>query len=204
MNPASSLVVSMGWGTLINCFYIPGAFIGGFLSDRLGRRRTMALGFLLQACLGFILGGALEHIQSRLPLFIVLYGIFLTLGEIGPGSTIVLTASESFPTAVRGHAVGFAAAWSKAGAAVGTQVFKPIMASWGDDSFHGTQAVFLIGSGFAVMGALLAFFVLPDTDRNLDNGDEEWKIYLAAHGYQNIEWGDGNEPDATANAKISD
>ncbi|KAJ5205081.1 uncharacterized protein N7498_005960 [Penicillium cinerascens] len=66
-------------------------------------------------------------------LFIVFYGIFLTLGEVGPGSTIVLTASESFPTAIRGHAVGLAAAWSKAGAAIGTQVFKPIMASWGYD-----------------------------------------------------------------------
>ena len=199
LNPSSSLVVSMGWGTLINCFYIPGAFIGGLLSDRIGRRRTMALGFALQACLGFILGGALGDIQPILPLFIVMYGIFLTLGEVGPGSTIVLTASENFPTAVRGHAVGFAAAWSKAGAAVGTQVFKPIMASWGDDTFHGTQAVFLIGSGFAVLGSLLAFFVLPDTDRNLDNGDQDWKDYLAAHGYRNIEWGDGNQPDVTDN-----
>lgn len=204
LNPSSSLVASMGWGTLINCFYIPGAFIGGFLSDRIGRRRTMALGFLLQACLGFILGGALEQIQSRLPLFIVLYGIFLTLGEIGPGATIVLTASENFPTAVRGHAVGFAAAWSKAGAAVGTQVFKPILHSWGDDTFHGTQAVFLIGSGFSVLGALFAWFVLQDPDKNLDNGDQAWKDYLAANGYDNIEWGDGHQPDATPNEKITD
>ena len=82
----------------------------------------MALGFVLQALLGFVLGGALGPIETKLPLFIVLYGIFLTLGEVGPGSTIVLTASENFPTAVRGHAVGFAAAWSKAGAAIGTQV----------------------------------------------------------------------------------
>ncbi|KAJ5970184.1 uncharacterized protein N7479_000102 [Penicillium vulpinum] len=189
VNPTSSLALTMAWGTLINCFYIPGAFIGGFLSDRIGRRRTMALGFFLQAILGFILGGALGPIQTKLPLFIVLYGIFLTLGEIGPGSTIVLTASESFPTSVRGHAVGLAAACSKAGAAIGTQVFKPIMASWGDDELRGTQAVFLIGSGFAVLGACLAWFVLPDSDTVLDHGDQEWKDYLVAHGYTNIEWG---------------
>ncbi|CAI7596976.1 unnamed protein product [Penicillium palitans] len=189
VNPSSSLALTMAWGTLINCFYIPGAFIGGFLSDRIGRRRTMALGFLLQAILGFILGGALGPIQTNLPLFIVLYGIFLTLGEVGPGSTIVLTASESFPTSVRGHAVGFAAAWSKAGAAIGTQVFKPIMANWGDDDLHGTQAVFLIGSGFAVLGACLAWFVLQDSNKILDHGDQEWKDYLVAHGYTNIEWG---------------
>lgn len=189
VNPSSSLALTMAWGTLINCFYIPGAFIGGLLSDRIGRRRTMALGFALQAILGFVLGGALGPIETRLPLFIVLYGIFLTLGEVGPGSTIVLTASECFPTAVRGHAVGLAAAWSKAGAAIGTQVFKPIMASWGDDELRGTQAVFLIGSGFAVLGALLAWFVLQDSNKILDHGDQEWKDYLAAHGYANIEWG---------------
>lgn len=203
VNPSSSLALTMAWGTLINCFYIPGAFIGGFLSDRIGRRRTMALGFLLQAILGFILGGALGPIQSNLPLFIVLYGIFLTLGEVGPGSTIVLTASESFPTSVRGHAVGFAAAWSKAGAAIGTQVFKPIMANWGDDDLHGTQAVFLIGSGFAVLGACLAWFVLQDSNKILDHGDQEWKDYLVAHGYTNIEWG-AEEQTTIPDQKLAD
>lgn len=189
VNPTSSLALTMAWGTLINCFYIPGAFIGGFLSDRIGRRRTMALGYFLQAALGFILGGALGPIEKSLPLFIVLYGVFLTLGEVGPGSTIVVTASESFPTAIRGHAVGFAAAWSKAGAAIGTAVFKPILASWGDDEFRGTQAVFLIGSGFAVLGGLLAWFVFQDVDHALDNEDQAWKDYLAANGYGDVQWG---------------
>ena len=81
----NSLVKNLGWGVLINCFYLPGPFIGGVLSDRIGRRKTMALGFMLQACLGFILGGAMGPVQSIFPLFIVLYGIFLTLGEVGPG-----------------------------------------------------------------------------------------------------------------------
>ncbi|PYH28392.1 major facilitator superfamily transporter [Aspergillus neoniger CBS 115656] len=189
VNPTSSLALTMAWGTLINSFYIPGAFIGGFLSDRIGRRRTMALGYFLQAALGFILGGALGPIEKSLPLFIVLYGVFLTLGEVGPGSTIVVTASESFPTAIRGHAVGFAAAWSKAGAAIGTAVFKPILASWGDDEFRGTQAVFLIGSGFAVLGGLLAWFVFQDVNHALDNEDQAWKDYLAANGHGDVQWG---------------
>ncbi|KAJ6030998.1 hypothetical protein N7540_001730 [Penicillium herquei] len=198
VNPSSSLAISMAWGTLINCFYIPGAFIGGFLSDRIGRRRTMALGFMLQALLGFVLGGALGPIETKLPLFIVLYGVFLTLGEVGPGSTIVLAASENFPTAVRGHAVGFAAAWSKAGAAIGTAVFKPILASCG------TQAVFLIGSGFAVLGSLVAWFILPDSDKLLDHGDQEWKDYLTAHGYTNIEWGVESAQTAEAVKEVKD
>ncbi|OOQ82803.1 inorganic phosphate transporter [Penicillium brasilianum] len=201
VNPSSSLALTMAWGTLINCFYIPGAFIGGLLSDRIGRRRTMALGFFLQAILGFILGGALGPIQAKLPLFIVLYGVFLTLGEVGPGATIVLTASESFPTALRGHGVGMAAAWSKAGAAIGTQVFKPILASWGNDELHGTQAVFLIGSGFALLGACLSWFVLQDSNKILGHGDQDWKDYLIAHGYTNIEWGIQDQP-VVADTKV--
>jgi MFS family permease len=85
VNASESLVKSLGWGVVINCFYIPGPFLGGYLSDKIGRRRTMAIGFGLQAVLGFVLGGANESIQSVFPLFVVLYGIFLTLGEVGPG-----------------------------------------------------------------------------------------------------------------------
>lgn len=84
-NVGDDLVKNLGWGVVINCFYIPGPFLGGFLSDKIGRRKTMALGFTLQAILGFILGGAMRPIQSVFPLFVVLYGIFLTLGEVGPG-----------------------------------------------------------------------------------------------------------------------
>lgn len=85
VNASDSLVKTLGWGVVINAFYIPGPFIGGYLSDRIGRRKTMALGFGLQATLGFILGGANQQIQKVFPLFVVLYGIFLTLGEVGPG-----------------------------------------------------------------------------------------------------------------------
>ncbi len=184
----------MGWGTVINCFYIPGAFIGGYLSDKIGRRRTMALGFGLQAILGFILGGALGKIQEILPLFIVMYGVFLTLGEVGPGATIVLTSSESFPTSIRGQCLGLIAAFGKAGAAIGTAVFAPILASYGDSIYKGNQAVFLIGSGFAAAGAISCWFIIPDISARLENEDEAWKKYLRDMGYE-IQWGDEETKD---------
>lgn len=191
-----SLIKNFGWGTVINCFYIPGPFIGGYLSDRIGRRKTMALGFGLQAALGFILGGAMFPIQNIFPLFVVLYGIFLTLGEVGPGCTVVLTASECFPTSIRGQMMGFVSAWSKAGAAIGTQVFTAILNAYVDDSSKGNQVAFLIGSAFAVVGALVALFVVPEVSRNLDDDDEDWKKYLAENGWE-ANWGDDVTKDPT-------
>jgi MFS family permease len=188
VNPSDSMIKSLGWGVVINCFYLPGPFIGGYLFDRIGRRKTMALGFTLQALLGFIFGGANQQIQKIFPLYIVMYGLFLTLGEVGPGSTVVLVATESFPTSIRGQMMGFVSAWSKAGAAIGTQVFSAIMSSWVDEA-KADQAAFLIGSSFALVGALIAWFVLPDMSTRLEDEDDAWKEYLAQHGWK-AEWGD--------------
>lgn len=190
VNAEDSLVTNLGWGVVINCFYIPGPFIGGYLSDKIGRRQTMALGFALPALVGFILGGANKQIQSVFPLFIVMYGIFLTLGEVGPGSTVVLTSSECFPTAIRGQMMGFASAVSKAGAAIGTQVFAPITNELGD------QGTFLIGSGFAVLGACVAYFVIPDVSNRLEDEDEAWEKYLEENGWK-ADWGDAETKDSS-------
>ena len=50
------------------------------------------------------------------------YGIFNAFGEMGPGVATFLCGAESFPTPLRGHFLGLAAAVGKAGAAIGTQV----------------------------------------------------------------------------------
>ncbi|KAK2616232.1 hypothetical protein QQS21_000867 [Conoideocrella luteorostrata] len=195
LNPNDTLMENIGYGTVLNLFYIPGTLIGGLLMDRIGRKQTMTLGFVLWSIMGFIIGGGLHKILTVFPLFVVLYGTFNALGEMGPGVATFLCGAESFPTPVRGHFLGFAAAVGKAGAAIGTQVFIPIQNSF-DDPNRGVQGVFLIGAAFAMTGALISWFLIPDKERDLENEDALFREYLAQHGYAGV-FGEVDKENAT-------
>lgn len=138
----------------------------------------MNLGFF---CWG-ILGGALGPIQTVFPLFVVLYGTFNSFGEMAPGVATFLTASESSPTPLRGHFMGFAAAVGKADAAIGTQVFTPIQNSLGSGQ-KGQQKVFLIGCAFAIVGGMIAWVVIPAIGRDLEGEDVRFRWYLEENGF---------------------
>jgi hypothetical protein len=69
------------------------------------------------------MSGAYVALQKHIAAFAVVYGIFLSLGELGPGNCLGLLASKSGPTAVRGHFYGLAAAVGKVGAFVGYVCF---------------------------------------------------------------------------------
>lgn len=79
--------------------------------------------------------------------------------------------------------MGFAAAMGKAGAAIGTQAFTPIQDSFSDKQ-RGIQAVFLIGAAFAAVGGLVAWFLIPDKDRELESEDAQFRLYLEQNGYK--------------------
>ncbi|KAG5950729.1 hypothetical protein E4U53_004492 [Claviceps sorghi] len=189
LNPTGDLKHDIGYGTVLNLLYLPATLIGGLLMDRIGRKQTMALGFALWSVMGFVLGGALGSIVNVFPLFIVLYGTFNALGEIGPGVATFLCTAESFPTPVRGHFVGLAAAIGKVGAAIGTQVFIPVQSSFADAN-RGLQAVFLIGAAFALVGAAVTWRLVPDKGRDLEDEDRLFREYLARNGYAGV-FGDG-------------
>ncbi|RFU31842.1 hypothetical protein B7463_g4509, partial [Scytalidium lignicola] len=182
LNPNNTTTQNIGYGTVINCFYLPGCIIGGLLMDRIGRKQNMTLGFMLWGIWGFILGAALKPIQTVFPLFVVMYGIFNALGEMGPGVSTFLCAAESFPTPLRGHYLGFAAAVGKAGAAIGTEEFTPIQNSFSSVE-KGQQGVFLIGSAFTIVGGLISWVLIPDMSKELETEDAKFKKYLEENGY---------------------
>ncbi|KAJ7256529.1 major facilitator superfamily domain-containing protein [Mycena haematopus] len=196
LNPNNTVMRNIALGTLINAFYLPGCLVGGLVIDKLGRRNTQALGFAVQGVLGMILGGALGPIQNNLAAFVVMYGLFLAAAEAGPGIATILIAGEVYPTALRGHFIGFSAAWGKAGAAIGTQVFTPIQDAF-PSTFKGQQAVFTIGSAVSLIGAVVTMLTIPGTSIDLEVEDESWRDYLKRNGVDVSEMGEPLEASAS-------
>ncbi|EIM87179.1 metabolite transport protein [Stereum hirsutum FP-91666 SS1] len=194
-NAGESIWKSIAWGTLVNAFYVPGCLIGGYIADtKFGRRKTIAMGFTIQAILGFIIGGAFNPLTNNaFGAFVFLYGLFVAVGEVGPGSCVILVSGESFPTPIRGHFLGLASAFGKAGSAIGSTVFTSILARYSNssDPNKGSQVAFLIGSAFAVLGAICALLLLPDTPKDLEVEDEAFREYLEANGFDTSQMGMG-------------
>ncbi|KAI2472842.1 MFS general substrate transporter [Annulohypoxylon bovei var. microspora] len=184
------LTTIFGWNTVINLFYIPGTMLGAPLSDRLGPRYTLILGQILQAIVGFIMAGCYAKLShpSVVGAFAVVYGIFLSLGEIGPGNNIGLLAAKTCATGVRGQYYGIAAAVGKVGAFVGTYVFKYI-ASPDGDKIKSAQYKFYVSSSLCIFAAALAL-LLPNIDQDtITKEDVEFRAYLESNGWDTRQLG---------------
>ena len=180
--------------------------MGAFIVDSLGPKNTMILGLIGQAIVGFIMSGLYARLTEHIAAFAVVYGIFLSLGEFGPGNNLGLLASKSGPTAVRGQYYGIAAATGKVGAFVGTWAFPPIIKAFGGaDSIRGNTGPFWIGSGLALLSAAITFlFVKPLTTDGMAREDEEFRAYLEANGYDTSQMGLPSESSTIADDFGSD
>ncbi|KZF21016.1 MFS general substrate transporter [Xylona heveae TC161] len=182
---------SFGWTTVIYLFYMPGCILGSFVSDWIGPRATLAYGVLAQAIVGFIMAGCYNLLAtpSHVAGFVVVYGIFLSLGELGPGDNIGLAASKTCATSVRGQYYAIAAALGKVGAFVGTKVF-PIIISNAPNEATGGQHAFWVSSSLCVFSAFLAFFCLPHIAQDtIVTEDIRFREYLLQHGYDTSKMG---------------
>jgi hypothetical protein len=68
-------------------------------------------------------------------------------------------------------------------------VFTPIQDSF-DSVEKGQQAVFLIGAGFAMVGAIISWVLIPDKERDLESEDVRFKAYLEANGHDTSFFGE--------------
>ncbi|KAI1264415.1 putative glycerophosphoinositol permease [Xylariaceae sp. FL1019] len=177
------------WTLLLNTLQLPGVFIGAFLCNRLGRKYTMMLGFAGYLVFGLIVGLAYDRVTKIVPLFVVLYGLMQSSGNLGPGDMLGLLSSEAYATAVRGTCYGISAALGKTGGAVGTEVFTRIQENLGK------RWTFIIGAIAGVAGIIVTWFFVPNvSSEDLGKGDEKFRAYLVANGWD----GDMGEADLKA------
>ncbi|WVO24078.1 uncharacterized protein IAS62_005442 [Cryptococcus decagattii] len=160
-------------GALMNAFALPGAFFGGFIIDRVGPRQTYALALIMVAMFGFVISGDMEPLCNN---------------GTGAFAAFVFCPSHSPPLFVAGHALGLAAAIGKAGAAVGTQVFPVIEARFAT-TLKWQQAIFLVGSGICVVGAIIVMTLVPTRRAQLEDEDVEFRKYLEENGWDMSDMG---------------
>jgi MFS family permease len=59
--PNATFAQTLGWGCLVNAFYVPGTIAGSFLADYIGPKYCLITGLVLQAVFGFALSGAYDR-----------------------------------------------------------------------------------------------------------------------------------------------
>ena len=169
------------WQLLLGAIALPGVFLGALLCDRVGRKNIMMIGFTGYLVFGLIIGCAYDKITKIVPLFVVFYGLMQSSGNFGPGNMLGLLSSESYATGVRGTCYGLSAAIGKAGAAIGTQAFKPI------ENNLGKKWTFIVAAICGVVGILMTFFFVPNlSGEDLRGRDEQFRAYLVAHGWDGV------------------
>lgn len=166
------------WNLLLGIIAIPGVFVGAYLNDIIGRKYTIMVGFCGYIVFGLIVGIAYEKVKPITALFIVLYGLMMSMGNLGPGDGMGLVSSESFATPIRGTCYGFSAAIGKVGAVVGTRCFTPIQNNLGD------RWTFIIAACCGLAGVLVTFIFIPHlNDDDLMEEDVKFKNYLLDNGW---------------------
>ncbi|KAL1571253.1 hypothetical protein MEW_03964 [Candida albicans P60002] len=184
--PDAPLWQQWGWSVVFNLFYIPGSFLGAFSADYLGPRLTLAIGVGLQGIIGFIMSACLNGLRKQVAAFTVVFGIFATLGEFGPGGNIGLLASKTSATPIRGQYYGIAAAMGKIGAFVGTWIFPAIQRRYASKTNPDLelQVPFYLSSGLCIFSALLTFFLCPHVGQDaINREDKEFVEYLRKNGF---------------------
>jgi len=136
---------------------LPGYYIAAWLMDKLGRKNIQLQGFVMMAVLYGILGIWIDSISnSSHVLLLIIYGLTFFFSNFGPNSTTFILPSESFPFEVRTSLNGFCAASGKAGAAIGSALFKPIQ------NATSNQTVFLMCAACSLIGVAITAFCIDD------------------------------------------
>ncbi|MGL5080230.1 MAG: MFS transporter [Microcoleaceae cyanobacterium] len=163
----------------VDVFLILGFLIAVTLVEKLGRIKLQIIGFL-----GMAIGLSVLSIASILSnsgqpnVALVFFGflIFNLMMNAGPNATTFLLSGEVFPTVIRASGAGFAAAFAKAGAVLGTFVLPILQKSWGVPNMMMMLAIICV-----VAAVITYIFQVETAGRSLEN--------LENQSFMNLETG---------------
>lgn len=138
---------------LLYMFLFVGSFIGAALINRVGRRRLLIWPFVVTSATLLCLGVWSEAPTGVVVLCFVIFALFNAASSV----LQMLYPSEIFPTEIRSTGIGFAAAMSRIGAAIGTFLLPIGMNAWG------TGPVMLLGCAVLVVGLIVSIMWAPET-----------------------------------------
>lgn len=142
-----------------------GYLVHGVVGDRLGRRNTIAIGWLCAA----IIFTAMLYGPSNEGTVITLYAIGMFF-LIGPFACLLFFVGESFPSAVRGTGASIVVGVGPVGATIGSFGIAHVLSAGGDYRL----AALLFGCVPCFLAALVIM-----TARNVRSADEVDKIEIA-------------------------
>lgn len=129
------------------------------------------------------MAGVYARISTNIAAFAVVYGIFLSLGEFGPGNNIGLLAAKTCATGVRGRYYGIAAAVGKIGAFIGTLIFPYIQAAGGSE-VQSAQYPFWVASSLCILSAIITLVFIPNVGQDtIHEENARFRAYLVSQGW---------------------
>jgi len=120
-----TLVDSLLYTFIIALVNPVGPIVGMFTSDKLQRKTQIVIVAIVMAIVGTIFS------FMRLPFFIILFGIIITLLNSWFSSLFHLYQAEVFPTRIRATGVGFTYGWSRLSAAFSGIVIAHLLIAFG-------------------------------------------------------------------------
>ncbi|GAB3627575.1 MFS transporter [Pandoraea terrae] len=144
-------------GLVLNGVAVLGTIIAVVFIERVGRRKLAIPPFFIST-VALICVALLSHASSTIILicfftFSLVNAISTTLTGVYPG--------EVFPTEIRGIGVGFATAFSRIGAAMGTFLLPLVI------SALGISAAMLMAAGISLVGGIVSYVLAPETKGKL-------------------------------------
>jgi putative MFS transporter len=132
---------------VINLIAYFGYIFHGWLGDRIGRKRTIVIGWMIS---GVAFALMLSPIVNTAPLIIGTYaaGLFFL---VGPYAAILFYMGECYPTDCRGTGSVIIGAMSQPGTIIGGFLFTAAAAAWGT----GAAALWVGAVGTFVSGLLM-------------------------------------------------